>query len=58
MIRPTPGALWGATRAALCQAESSSRLHLAHSDVSGLSLFEEASYRGVIAADKLLLRLA
>jgi hypothetical protein len=54
MIRPTPGALWGATRAALLQAKSSSRLHLAHSDVSGLSLFEEANYRGVIAADKLL----
>ncbi|PYP79486.1 MAG: twin-arginine translocation pathway signal protein [Gemmatimonadetes bacterium] len=29
-------------------------IHLAHSDLSGLSLFEEAQYRGVVAADAVL----
>jgi hypothetical protein len=29
----------------------------AHSDLSGLPLFEEAQYRGVLAADRALTRL-
>ena len=35
----------------------SARLHFAHADVSGLSLFEEANYRGVLAAQRVLQRL-
>jgi len=46
MIRPTPGFLWRA-EASLPQPP----LFLAHSDLSGLSLFEEAHYHGVRAAE-------
>jgi glycine/D-amino acid oxidase-like deaminating enzyme len=49
MIRPTVGFLGSATRRSL--HASRQRLWYAHSDVSGLSLFEEAQYRGVTAAD-------
>ena len=55
MIRPTPGALWSAARQTLRQPPAG--LHFAHADVSGLSLFEEANYRGVLAADRILARL-
>jgi hypothetical protein len=49
MIRPTPGFIWGEGRAAAAQAAPP--LFLAHSDLSGLSLFEEAHYRGTAAAE-------
>ena len=55
MIRPTPGSLWGAPRQALSTAWG--RVHLAHADLSGLSLFEEANYHGVAAAEAVLSRL-
>ena len=51
MRRPTPGSLWGEMRRRLADF-SSPRLSLAHADLSGFSLFEEAQYRGVIAADR------
>jgi glycine/D-amino acid oxidase-like deaminating enzyme len=50
MVRPTPGLLsdpaWQAAQRGL------DRLFFAHSDLSGLALFEEAQYRGVLAADQ------
>lgn len=49
MIRPTPGFLTNLARLA-AEAMSGPIFH-AHSDVSGLSLFEEAHYRGVAAAE-------
>jgi hypothetical protein len=49
MIRPTPGYLWGTARAEACA--QTPPVFFAHSDMSGLSLFEEANYRGVTAAD-------
>ena len=49
MIRPTPGFLFGAARAAALSVKPP--LFCAHSDLSGLSLFEEAHYRGVLAAE-------
>jgi hypothetical protein len=49
MIRPTPGYLWGSARMAACT--QTPPIFFAHSDMSGLSLFEEANYRGVTAAD-------
>jgi protoporphyrinogen oxidase len=52
MIRPTPGFLASASRRQLLASRD--RLFYAHSDVSGLSLFEEAQYRGVTAADRAL----
>ncbi len=49
MIRPTPGFLTSAARRYLVAARD--RLFFAHSDLSGVSIFEEAQYRGVTAAD-------
>ena len=55
MVRPTPGFIWGRDRR---QAqESLPRVHFAHSDLSGIALFEEAQDRGVLAAERVLLAL-
>lgn len=48
MIRPVPGFLWTTAPAA---ATAKPPFFLAHSDLSGLSLFEEAHYRGTLAAE-------
>ncbi len=55
MIRPTPGFLTSPARQALLSRRDG--LYFAHSDLSGLSLFEEAQYRGVVAADRAIERL-
>ena len=52
MVRPTVGAVFSSERDALKRPAGG--LVFAHSDVSGLSLFEEAQYRGVTAADRVL----
>ncbi len=49
MIRPTPGFFWNGEREAAAKARGP--LFFAHSDLSGLSLFEEAHYRGTRAAE-------
>jgi len=52
MIKPLPGTITGT---ALSQARMSRRnIHFAHSDLSGMSLFEEAHYWGVQAARRAL----
>jgi len=52
MVRPTVGFLGADARR---EPEWAPRgIHLAHSDLSGLSLFEEAQYRGAAAADAVL----
>ena len=54
MARPMPGTIWGeAVRA----AEIDPPLFLAHSDLSGVSLFEEAHYHGTRAAEAAMQRL-
>ena len=55
MIRPAPGSIFDPRRRAL--ATQQERLLFANSDVSGLSLFEEAQFRGVEAAESVLRRL-
>jgi hypothetical protein len=55
MARPVPGMIWGPARQLF--ARDASRLRFAHADVSGFSLFEEAQYRGVLAAGRTLRRL-
>jgi glycine/D-amino acid oxidase-like deaminating enzyme len=55
MIRPTPGFLTSAARRRL--KAGADGFICAHSDVSGLSLFEEAHEGGVLAADRVLTRL-
>ena len=56
MVRPTPGLLADPQWRAL--QEGRDGLFYAHSDLSGLALFEEAQYRGVLAADRAIARLA
>ncbi len=53
MRRPTVGSLFGGARERLADF-SHARLQLAHADLSGFSLFEEAQYRGVVAAERAL----
>jgi len=56
MRRPTPGSLFDGRREKLANF-SHPRIALAHADLSGFSLFEEAQYRGVLAARRALDRL-
>lgn len=56
MIRPVPGFLWGEARAR-AQVQHPP-LFFAHSDMAGISLFEEAYTYGVKAADAALAWLA
>jgi hypothetical protein len=56
MVRPTPGLLSDPRWRALQTGHD--RLFYAHSDLSGLPLFEEAQYRGVVAADRAIETLA
>lgn len=55
MVRPLPGLIWGSERQLF--AAGSAHMQFAHADVSGFSLFEEAQYRGVLAAERALRRL-
>ncbi|MCA9115886.1 MAG: FAD-dependent oxidoreductase [Planctomycetaceae bacterium] len=50
MILPRPGFLWGGARQQA--AEPFRGIHFAHSDLSGLALFEEAFHHGLRAADE------
>lgn len=55
MIRPRPNFIWGSDRR---EAQAPlGRVHFAHSDMSGISIFEEAFYRGTVAADEVLKRI-
>jgi hypothetical protein len=55
MVRPTVNFLRSAARVDAVWAPSG--IHLANSDMSGLSLFEEAQFRGARAAEAVLTRL-
>jgi len=50
MVAPTPGYVWGPARAQAAQPRLGGRLHLAHTDLSGVSVFEEAFHQGLRAA--------
>ncbi|HSR13143.1 MAG TPA: twin-arginine translocation pathway signal protein, partial [Thermodesulfobacteriota bacterium] len=52
MVRPRVGFIWGGARKRAARAEGN--ILFAHSDLSGFSLFEEAQYRGVLAAERIL----
>ncbi len=52
MVRPVPGFIWGNARAKM--KEPAGNIVFAHSDISGISIFEEAYTRGVRAAKTLL----
>ena len=55
MARPVVGSIFDPQRRDLARGQG--RLLFANSDVSGLSIFEEAQFRGVEAADKTVHRL-
>jgi hypothetical protein len=55
MIRPVPGFFWSGAREEA--AKPRPPLFFAHSDLSGLSLFEEAHYRGTQAAQDAMAHL-
>jgi len=50
MIRPVPGFIWGEARQRAAAPQPP--IFRAHSDLSGISIFEEAQYRGVAAAEQ------
>ena len=52
MVRPSPGFVFGGARAAA--ARPLQGIHFAHTDLSGVALFEEAFHHGVRAADEAL----
>jgi hypothetical protein len=60
MVRPTPGAIYSAERAHLAALQKSpdARLYVANSDLSGISIFEEAQYHGVTSAESILKKLS
>ena len=55
MVRPVPGYIWGTDRAK--KQQPAGNIVFAHSDLSGIAIFEEAYTRGLRAADSLLDRL-
>ena len=55
MARPSVGAIFSPARLNLTKPHGP--VLFAHSDISGFSVFEEAQYRGVSAADEVLRRL-
>ena len=55
MIRPVPGSIFSAERQNL--AKQAGRILFANSDLSGISIFEEAQYHGVKAAQEILQRI-
>ncbi len=52
MVQPLPGFVWSQALAA--SARPLGRVHFAHTDLSGLALFEEAQYHGIRAAEAIL----
>ena len=42
MVRPTPGTIWGGARA--LAAAPVGAVHFAHTDLSGIALFEERQF--------------
>jgi hypothetical protein len=56
MVRPVPGFIWGDARQEMQPAQG--RIVFAHSDMSGISIFEEAFTRGTQAVDDLLQLIA
>jgi protoporphyrinogen oxidase len=52
MIRPRPGFIWSASRLAAQQPFRG--IHFAHTDLSGIAIFEEAFHHGIRAGEEVL----
>ena len=57
MAQPTPGFIHSGIRQELA-ASLQNRVHFAHTDLAGISIFEEAFYQGLAAAKKLIAQLS
>ncbi|HSY62348.1 MAG TPA: hypothetical protein VK796_10750, partial [Cytophaga sp.] len=53
MIKPLKGFIWGEEKKKATDSINNS-IYFAHTDLSGISVFEEAFYQGIKAARKLL----
>ncbi|UKJ06489.1 NAD(P)/FAD-dependent oxidoreductase [Solitalea lacus] len=53
MIRPQPGFIWGEGKQTAAQPIDN-KIYFAHSDLSGISIFEEAFHQGIDAAVSML----
>jgi len=53
MIAPRPGFVWGEARRQAAEPIANT-LFFAHTDLSGISIFEEAFYQGIRAAEQML----
>lgn len=53
MAQPTPGFIHGNVRRQL-SASIGNRIHFAHTDLAGISIFEEGFYQGINAAKKIM----
>lgn len=53
MIRPVPGLIWSEARAEAARPHEG-KIFFAHSDLGGISIFEEAFYQGIRAAREVL----
>jgi hypothetical protein len=53
MIKPTPGFIWGNNRSMAAQSIGN-KIFFAHSDLGGISVFEEAFAQGIRAAQSVL----
>jgi hypothetical protein len=53
MIRPLPGVIWGKERQEAMKPIAG-KIFFAHSDLSGISIFENAFYQGIRAAGELI----
>lgn len=53
MAQPRPGWIHGGQRQVLRQSYND-RIHFAHTDLAGISIFEEGFYQGIRAANKIL----
>jgi phytoene dehydrogenase-like protein len=60
MVRPTPGAIFSTERAHIAAQQKSpeARFYFANSDLSGISILEEAQYHGVTAAESILKKIS
>jgi phytoene dehydrogenase-like protein len=56
MIQPLPGYIFGKSREILAQSLNN-HIHFAHTDIAGISIFEEAFYQGLNAAKKVMASL-
>ncbi len=56
MVQPKPGLIHGNLRAGLSESIAQ-KIHFAHTDLAGVSIFEEGFYQGINAAEKVIKHL-